>query len=139
KRLRPPVEGAEYKIVKVYDQDKGVPGWKRGVKRPDYARLVAELAETKAKAVLVDEMDRFSRADRMETIHDVQHLRELGIRYIHAVAVGCFDLVTAPGAFDDIAAEANASNKFSIRLSRRIAEKRCALAAEGKRSGGYAP
>src|SRR5262245_50343188 len=70
-RLRPPEKDAEYKIVRVYDKDKGVPGWKRGAKRPDYNRLVSDLSETKAKAILVDDMDRFSRADRMETIHDV--------------------------------------------------------------------
>ena len=94
KRLRPSVAGAEYQIVKVYDKDKGVPGWKRGAARPDYFRLVEELeAETKAKAILIDDMDRFSRSDPMETVSDVQKLREIGVRFIHAVNQGVKDLV----------------------------------------------
>lgn len=45
-RLIPPIEGARYKIVKIYDADLGVPGWKRGAKRPDYFKLVNQLNET---------------------------------------------------------------------------------------------
>jgi DNA invertase Pin-like site-specific DNA recombinase len=139
-RLRPPREGSKYEIVKTYDLDKGVPGWKRGAKRPDYFKLVQELATTKAKAILVDDMDRFSRSDSMETVHDVQKLREAGVRFIHAVNQGCKDLVEGGAIVPmQIAMEANASHEFSTRLSRRIAEARAKAAADGKRSGGLAP
>ena len=50
----------DYEIVRWYVKDKGVPGWKRGASRPDYFKLVNELKETKAKAILVDDMDRFT-------------------------------------------------------------------------------
>ena len=63
-----------YEVAKWYQRDTGVPGWKRGDKRPDY-NLVTELPETGARAILVDDMDRFTRADEMEVIHDVQKLR----------------------------------------------------------------
>lgn len=76
KRLKPPLPNSEYDIVQWYDKDAGVPGWKREASRPDYSRLVAELKLTGAKAILVDDMDRFSRADSMETLHDVQQLRQ---------------------------------------------------------------
>ena len=138
--MKPPDDGATYEIVRWYDKDKGVPGWKRGAERPDYFKLVSELKAVGAKAILVDDMDRFSRADSMETVSDVQKLRELGVRYVHAVNQGCRDLITGGGIVTmQIAMEANASHEFSTRLSRRIAEARCDRAKDGLRSGGAAP
>ena len=62
--------------------------------RPDYFKLVNELKETKAKAILVDDMDRFSRADEYEVLSEVQKLREHhGIRLIHACNQGCVNIV----------------------------------------------
>jgi DNA invertase Pin-like site-specific DNA recombinase len=139
KPLNPTDPDAEYQIVKWYDKDKGVPGWKRGARRPDYFKLVNELKETGATAILVDDMDRFSRADEMEVVHDVQELREKhGVRYIHAVNQGCIDL-NDPQATWRIALAAMASHEFSTRLSRRIANARLDAAIHGKRSGGEAP
>lgn len=139
-RLKPIEEGAKYQIVRWYDKDKGVPGWKRGASRPDYFRLVRELKETGAKAILVDDMDRFSRAQDMDVVHDVAELREKhGIRYIHAVNQGCVDIVTDPMATIKITMWAMAGHEFSTRLSRRIANARKDAALQGKRSGGEAP
>jgi DNA invertase Pin-like site-specific DNA recombinase len=138
--LKPPDENARYEIVKWYEKDAGVPGWKRGASRPDYFRMVGELKETAAKAILVDDMDRFSRADVGETVSDVQALCELGVQFIHACNQGCRDLtVNRTMVFMQIAMEANASHEFSTRLSRRIANARLDAAKQGKRSGGAAP
>ena len=94
-KMRPPMDGAEYDIIAWY-KDPGIPGWKRGHKRPDYYKMENRLREQKDfQAILVDDLDRFSRADAMETVHDVQVLRELGLRYLHACYQGCFDLGSA--------------------------------------------
>jgi len=47
RELRPAVDGARYEIVRVYDNDLGVPGWKRGAARPDYHRLVEDIRKHK--------------------------------------------------------------------------------------------
>jgi DNA invertase Pin-like site-specific DNA recombinase len=136
-KLKPPEEGAEYDIVRRYE-DPGIPGWKRGHKRPNYFQLVNDLKERRdVKAVLVDDMDRFSRADPMETVSDVQQLRELGVRYLHAANQGVKDLYRGPVAMlaMQISMEANASHEFSSRLSRRILSACRDKAKEGKRDG----
>lgn len=139
-KLKPSVEGAHYEIIRWY-VDPGIPGWKRGHKRPDYFRMVNDLRERQDfVAVLVDDVDRFSRADSMETVHDVQVLRELGVKYIHSTGQGVKDLTQNVAMVAmQIAMEANASHEHCTRLSRRIAERRKNLAAQGKRSGGKAP
>jgi len=139
KALAPP-DGGKYDIARWYTSDKGVPGWKRGAKRPDFFRLVNELKETGAKAILVDDMDRFSRADQFEVMHEVQELREHhGIRYIHAANQGCMDLITDQCAAMKIAMYAMSGHEFSTRLSRRLANARLDAALKGHRSGGRAP
>ena len=139
-KLKPVEESARYEIVRWYEKDKGIPGWKQGAERPDYFKLVGELKETGAKAILVDDMDRFSRADNMDTVRDVSILRDMGVRYLHAVNQGCRDLVEGGGMVTmQIAMEANASHEFSTRLSRRIANARLDAAKQGMRSGGLPP
>lgn len=142
-QLKPNDNKAEYQVVRWY-ADPGIPGWKRGHKRPDYSRLVEDLREHKdIKAVLIDDMDRFSRADPMQTVHDVQVLRDLGLQYIHAANQGMKDLSQNVAMMAmQIAMEANASHEFSTRLSRRVASAHRDRAKDGKRSGrapyGYA-
>ncbi len=139
-RMKPLEDGSRYDIIRWY-VDPGVQGWKRGHKRPDYFRMVNEQKERRdLKAILVDDMDRFSRADQMETVSDVQALRELGIRYIHAANQGVKDLTRdTQSSAHRIAGEANASYEHSKRLSRRITETRCKEAEKGKHTGGRAP
>jgi len=137
--LRPAEPGCRYEIVRWYAKDAGVSGWKRGRKRPDYHQLVTDLRERRdAKAVLIDEWDRFSRADELETVHDVQQLRELGVRYIHAASEGPRDL-EQPGAVHIIGAQANASHAFSKRLGRRTIHASMDKAAKGERPQGRVP
>ena len=137
-KLKPAEDGARYEIVRWYVKDKGVPGWKRGAARPDYFTLVNELKETKALAILVDDMDRFSRANVYDVVSDVKELREQhGIRFIHAANQGSIEL--RDDSVWQIAAHAMAGHEYSTRLSRRIANARCDAAKQGKRSGGKAP
>jgi site-specific DNA recombinase len=141
KQLKPPDAGFRYDIV-AWFTDPGIQGWKRGHKRPDYFRMVNFIREKRnhIKAVLIDDMDRFSRADSMETVADVQTLRELGVRYIHAVNQGVKDLTRDVAMVAmRIAMEANASHEPCTRLSRRIAETRKKKAEQGLRTGGVAP
>jgi DNA invertase Pin-like site-specific DNA recombinase len=140
KRLKPAEPGARYEIVRWYE-DPGVQGWKPTAKRPDYLRMVNDLRERKDfTAILVDDMDRFSRRDPMETVADVQALYELRIRYIHAVNQGLKDLPRDRAMVAmRIAMEANASHEHCVRLSRRIVEKRKDAAEKGLRLGGKAP
>jgi DNA invertase Pin-like site-specific DNA recombinase len=133
KRLKPAEPDARYVIVRWYE-DPGVKGWKPAAKRPDYLRMVNDLKEKKDfVAVLVDDMDRFSRRDSMETVADVQALHELGVRYIHAVNQGLKDLSRDRAMVTmRIAMEANASHEHCVRLSRRIIEKRKKAAEQGR-------
>jgi DNA invertase Pin-like site-specific DNA recombinase len=139
-KMKPMEEGARYQILDWYT-DPGIQGWKRGHKRPDYFRMVNRVRDRRdVKAVLVDDMDRFSRADPMETVSDVQALRELGIRYIHAANQGVKDLTRDVAMVAmKIAMEANASHEHCTRLSRRITSTRLQKALEGKRTGSVAP
>lgn len=139
-KLQPQESGTRYEIVRWYTADKGVPGWKRGAKRPDYFRLIKELKENGAKAILVDDMDRFSRADEFEVVSHTQELREVHrIRYIHSVNQGSVDLVADQYAPMKIAMGAMAGHEFCTRLSRRLAHARLDAAMKGLRSGGRAP
>ena len=139
-KLLPTVENAEYVIVEWFT-DPGVQGWKRNHRRPAYFKMVNRLRDRKDfEAVLVDDADRFSRADPMETVADVQQLRELGLRFLHSCSQGCKDLVEGGAMIAmQIAMEANASHEHCTRLSRRISEVRRNKAEEGLRSGGRAP
>jgi len=133
---------SEYRIVKEYE-DVGVPGWKRGAARPGFQKLVDELSQTQAIAILTDDADRFSRASEMETLHDTQHLIEHhGLRFIHCCNQGCLDFATDEFAAMRLAMWAMSSHAHSTRLGRRIAEARIKAAKmeDGPmRSGGYAP
>src|SRR5262245_19055023 len=56
-----------YKIVREYF-DAGVSGWKLGAKRPDFTKMLDEVEALGAKAILCEDIDRFSRA----TVKQVQ-------------------------------------------------------------------
>jgi DNA invertase Pin-like site-specific DNA recombinase len=138
--MKPVEPGARYEIIRWY-VDPGIPGWKRGAARPDYFRMVNDIRERRdVQAILVDDMDRFSRADSMQTQHDVQQLRELGVRYIHAQNQGSIKIAHGEVmAAMQIAMFANASHEHCTRLSRRIASTRRDKAKDGIRTGGGAP
>jgi hypothetical protein len=140
--------GARYEVVRVF-ADPATPGWKRGHRRPDYHRMVTFLSERrdgKVEAILVDDCDRYSRADSMDTISDINALRGLGIKWIHSgnSAQGFFDLSQDHDmgmVAMRLAMVANASHEVCLRGSRRASEGRRvgAEAREPKRTGGRAP
>ena len=70
----------KYEIVAWRDQDKGVSGWKRGLRRPDFNKMLNEVSELKVEAILCDNLDRFSRASYDEVQEDVATLRRAGVR-----------------------------------------------------------
>jgi site-specific DNA recombinase len=139
-KMKPKEDGAEYDILRWY-VDPGIQGWRPTHKRPDYFRMVNDLRDRKDfVAILVDDSDRFSRRDEMETVADVQALRELGLRYLHAANQGLKDLegnITVVAM--QIAMEANAAHAHSTGKSRRNTETRVKQATIGKRTGGGIP
>jgi DNA invertase Pin-like site-specific DNA recombinase len=129
-----------YRVV-AWFVDEGVSGWKRGIKRPDFTRMLAEAQSLGAQCILVDNIDRLSRAAVDEVQEDAGALRKAGVRWIVTAAQGEYDL----GARYDIGhiikfvAAVWASCEFSRQLGRRVALAKRNKALEGKRCGGYAP
>jgi len=52
-----------FAILKWFE-DEGISGWKRGAKRPDFQRMIAEAKSLGAQAIVCDNIDRFSRDRR---------------------------------------------------------------------------
>jgi DNA invertase Pin-like site-specific DNA recombinase len=122
-------------------EDEGVSGWKRGAKRPDFQRMIAEARALGARAILCDHIDRFSRATYDDVHEDVRELRKAGVCRIVTASHGEYDL----GHRNDIAeiikfaAAVWAAHEYSRNLGRRIARARRDGAEEGRRTGGPAP
>lgn len=134
--------GGRFKIVKWFE-DEGISGWKRGAKRPDFQRMLDEVQGLGAKAILCDNIDRFSRATYDDVQEDTSALRKAGVRWIVTASHGEYDL--SAGRRNDIggiitfATAAWAAHEFSRQLSRRVTLARRNAADEGKRTGGPAP
>jgi len=122
-------------------EDDGVSGWKRGPRRPNFQRMLAEVGKLGAQAIACDHIDRFSRATVDEVQADAAELRRAGVRWIVTASHGTYDL----GKRHDIAEILKfvvavwSANEYSRQLSRRISLARRNLAIEGKRSGGPSP
>jgi DNA invertase Pin-like site-specific DNA recombinase len=129
----------QYRIVGWF-ADEGVSGWKRGARRPDFTRMLAEAQSHNAQAILCDNIDRFSRAAVDEVQEDVNALRKAGVRWIVTASHGEYDLGARfdIGAIIKFVAAAWSACEYSRQLSRRISLARRNKALEGKRSGGFA-
>lgn len=131
-----------FKVFKWY-ADPGVSGWKRGTKRPDFTKMLDEASRDRNfEAVLVDNVDRFSRAQVDEVQEDARHLRKAGVRWIVSAAQGRYDLGRNGNDIGEILRFTIAvwsAHEYSRQLGRRIALARRNRAAKGKRSGGIAP
>jgi site-specific DNA recombinase len=128
-------------ILRWYE-DEGISGWKRDAARPGFAKMLADAREKHDfKAIVVDDMDRFSRADARKVIRDVDDLADAGVTTIHAVCGGDFRIgdATDPGEMHRLVAVAMANHEYSRKLSRRVTLARRNAAKEGKRTGGRAP
>jgi DNA invertase Pin-like site-specific DNA recombinase len=129
-----------YKIVRWYS-DEGISGTKMGAKRPGFQQLIADAEKLgDIQAVVVDDLDRFSRAKVMQTFGVYSRLAEYGVKAIHSANDGEFPLDDKDiGTLITLVVKTHGSNAFAIKLGNRIAETRRNRAKEGRRSGGYAP
>src|SRR5262245_14271116 len=71
-------KAGRYQIVRWYC-DEGVSGWKRGARRPDFYRMLEDAKRGDFKAVLTDDIDRFSRAKLSEVRADMLALVGSGV------------------------------------------------------------
>lgn len=131
-----------YRIVRWY-ADPGISGWKRGLQRPDFEKMIRD-AEEQADfvAVLCDNVDRFSRAEVDQVQEDARRLRLAGVRWIVSAADGLYDLGRSGNDIAEIlkfAVKAWSAHEFCRQLSRRMSIARRNAAQRGKRSGGEAP
>ncbi|MCE9608497.1 MAG: recombinase family protein [Planctomycetia bacterium] len=131
-----------YKIVRWY-ADPGKSGWKRGAARPEFSQMLADAASKKdIEAIVVDNMDRFSRASVAEVQGDALALKQAGVLVIVSAAQGTFHLGGAGNDIGEIikfVVSVWSANDFCRQLSRRVSLSRRNRAMEGKRSGGIAP
>ena len=130
----------KYSILQWFEDD-GVSGWKREASRPDFARMLAGVKALGAQAVLVDNLDRFSRAAVDDVQQDAGTLRKAGVRWIVTCSHGDYDL----GARYDIGQILRfvvavwSACEYSRQLSRRVSLARRNAAMEGRRTGGRSP
>lgn len=127
----------KFHIMQWFDKDEGVSGWKRGAKRPDFQRMLQEVKELGAEAIICDNLDRFSRASVGEVNIDAEELRKAGCRYIVTASHGTYDLGRKHdiGEILKFVVAVWSANEYSRQLSRRISIRRRNDALEGKRSG----
>jgi DNA invertase Pin-like site-specific DNA recombinase len=116
--------------------DNGVSGWKRGVTRREYERMLAALDGS--AEVLAYNADRLFRQDRERLRFFEMYREELRLRYVHFVDGQDADLGNADGRkyFRDLG---SAAEHQSDRASERIQRKMEELAQDGRRWGGQRP
>jgi DNA invertase Pin-like site-specific DNA recombinase/DNA-binding transcriptional MerR regulator len=131
-----------YRIVGRYS-DPGISGWKMGAQRPDFQRLLDRAQQAHDfEAILVDNLDRFSRASVDEVQEVALQLKRAGVKQIVSAAQGVFDLGRTGSDIGEILRFVVAvwsSHEYSRQLSRRIALAKRNGAVEGRRTGGNAP
>lgn len=100
-----------------------------GRRRPEYERMLSDLADGLADAVLVYNIDRLSRHPK-ELEHFYEVVQRAGVKHVRFVT-GDTDLSTADGLMMARVLGAFAA-KESANLSRRVSRKHQQNAAEGK-------
>lgn len=124
-------------------EDEGISGWKRGAKRPDFQRMLEQVQDLGAEAIVCDNIDRFSRATYDDVQEDAAALRKAGVRWIVTASHGEYDLQAGRrndiGGIITFAAAVWAAHEYSRQLSRRITLARRNAAIEGKRTGSRPP
>jgi DNA invertase Pin-like site-specific DNA recombinase len=130
-----------HQIVCWYE-DEGVSGWKREGARPGFARMLADARDKHAfRTIIVDDMDRFSRADVYDVVTDVRDLAKTGVEVIISVKGERFNIhdATDPGMMHTLVASSMANHAYSLKLSRRVTLSVRNRAKEAIRNGGTAP
>jgi len=126
-----------YRIIRWYE-DEGVSGWKRDGKRPQFEQMLADAKERRDfQAIVCDDLDRFSRADVGEVFTDTTALSAAGVKTIHCVNQGLYELgeSTDIGRIIKMVVDIHGGNEFSRKLSRRVALAHRNRAKLGKRAG----
>jgi len=120
-----------WRVVEQY-VDNDFSAWS-GTRRPEYARLLADLQAGTIDGLLVYDLDRLHRQpSELESFIDL--CQGLGLTNVASVS-GEIDLTTADGQFQARILGAVAK-KSSDDTSRRIRRKHLEIAAEGRVSGG---
>ncbi len=130
-----------YEIIGWYD-DPGVSGWKRGAKRPGFARMMEEVEGLGAQAIVCDHIDRFSRASVGDVQEDANKLRKKGVRWIITASNNkVYDLGAKYdiGVILDFVVAVWSACNFSRDLGRRVSIARRNKAEQGLRTGGRPP
>src|SRR5262245_24217518 len=70
-----------YDIVGTF-KDEGIPGYRQGEDRPDFTRMLENVKQLGAHAVLCYDLSRFTRANFFEASEQANTLRKAGVRYI---------------------------------------------------------
>jgi len=78
-----------YNIVREY-KDEGIAGWKSGLDRPEFNRMLRDAQRGQFKRILCDDVDRFGRFDIHKYGAIVDPLRNAGVR-LETVAQGLID------------------------------------------------
>jgi DNA invertase Pin-like site-specific DNA recombinase len=129
--------------VAAWFTDEGISGWKRGAKRPAYTAMLAEAQALGVRAILVDNLDRFTRASNDDVQEDARELRKANVRWVITCNGQEFDLQAGQrndiGGIITFAAAVWAAHEYSRNLGRRIALARRNAAEQGRRTGGPAP
>jgi site-specific DNA recombinase len=129
-----------FKIVKWY-ADEGVSGWKSGSDRPDFQNMLNDAKTSGIEAILVDNLDRFTRKKYREARKDADTLVDAGVKWIVTASHGEFHIGDQNdlGQIITFAAMVWAAHEYSRQLGRRVAIGMKAGALKGERMGGQAP
>jgi site-specific DNA recombinase len=137
-RQQPPCEAfchtQGWQVVEVYIDDNRS-AWKRGIRRDDFERMLADARAGRVDAIVSWQMDRLLR-----TVEDASAIVNIAKQHSTIVANvgGTIDLSTAAGRknFYELAV---AAEHYSDALSEKVRLKHAELAADGKFSGGSRP
>jgi len=125
-----------WEVAEVYT-DNSISAYKRRVVRPEFERLLSDLAEGRIDGVVVYDVDRFARQPRdLERAIDI--LEERRPAPVYASAQGDIELSRADGRLQARMMVAFA-NKSSADTSRRVTRKALELAERGIPTGGTRP
>ncbi|MGW2585529.1 recombinase family protein [Streptomyces virginiae] len=114
--------------------DNDLSAWKRNVKRPEFERLISDLASGAIDGIITYDLDRLTRQPReLEKLVD---LYEANPKLVFATIVGDIDLSSSDGRTMARVMVAFA-NKASADTGRRVARKHKELADNGRNGGGF--
>ncbi|MER5883118.1 recombinase family protein [Streptomyces sp. NPDC001941] len=131
--------GASIGVPVIWYEDNNLSAFKRTVKRPDFERMVRDLASPGLRGgMLAVDIDRLFRQPRdLERVIDIYEgtRRHLGF---HTLSGQNFDLSTPDGRFS-ARIMVSVANKASEDMSRRLKREMLRKAREGEVAGGHRP